>query len=75
MIMMMMMMMKDSLQREQVSFVGVCGQMHGCVLWKVFSYLWLNSHFFALFFFLTVKNCDKTVRLTAWVDAPPKGKS
>lgn len=21
-------------QREQVSFVGVCGQMHGCVLWK-----------------------------------------
>jgi len=21
-------------QREQVSYVGVCGQMHGCVLWK-----------------------------------------
>ena len=33
--MMMVTMIKDCFKREQVSYVGVCGQMHGCVLWKV----------------------------------------
>ena len=42
-----MMTLKDNLQREQVRYVGVCGQMHGCVLWKVFSFNFLCS--FVLF--------------------------
>ena len=36
------------LQREQVRYVAVCGQMHGCVLWKVATFLF-HSLLFLIF--------------------------
>ena len=47
-VLMMVTMIKDCFKREQVSYVGVCGQMHGCVLWKVtntFTFLVINFLF------------------------------
>ena len=56
MMMMMVTMIKDCFKREQVSYVGVCGQMHGCVLWKVTLSLFL----FSIFFFLIFPNLQKS---------------
>ena len=56
MMMMMVTMIKDCFKREQVSYVGVCGQMHGCVLWKVT----LSLFFFSILLFLIFPNLQKS---------------
>ena len=62
MMMMMVTIIKDCFKREQVSYVGVCGQMHGCVLWKVT----LSLFFFSILLFLIFPNLQKRRISVLW---------